>query len=74
MTIAVNIQWDIDDDEKDSIALPGAIVIPEEIETDDGIVDYITDYTGFCHNGFEIARSRREAALRRQPRNQISSN
>ena len=46
MTIAVNIQWDIDDDEKNSIALPSAIVIPEWVETDGGIVDYITEYTG----------------------------
>lgn len=49
---AVNIEWDTDDTE---IALPSEILIPDEIKLDtDAISDYISDYTGFCHFGFEL--------------------
>lgn len=49
---AVNIEWDTDDAE---IALPSEILIPDEIKLDtDAISDYISDYTGFCHFGFEL--------------------
>lgn len=56
---AVNIKWDVDDEE-DLKDLPTEIDIPPEIaeESDDeyeeAISDYISDVTGFCHRGFEI--------------------
>lgn len=56
---AVNIQWDIDYPE--GLELPTEIQIPEDIIDEDDyegtldeISDYITDYTGFCHKGFEV--------------------
>ena len=56
---AVNIQWDIDYPE--GLKLPSEIEIPEDIIDEDDyegtldeISDYITDYTGFCHKGFEV--------------------
>ena len=51
---AINIEWDVDNKE-DLDYLPKEIEIPEEIEDDeDEISDYITDETGFCHNGFDL--------------------
>ena len=53
---AINIQWDVDD-ESQLDYLPTEIDIPDEvIEEDeiDGASDYISDVTGFCHNGFEL--------------------
>lgn len=54
-TIAANIKWDIDDTDDKDINLPGKIIIPDDIKDDtDAISDYISDMTGFCHNGFDI--------------------
>lgn len=50
---AINIEWDVDYPE-DLENLPQEIEIPNGIEDDDEISDYISDYTGFCHKGFEI--------------------
>lgn len=51
--IAINIKWDIDYD--DNGMLPTEIEIPKEIENDeDKISDYLSDYTGYCHEGFEL--------------------
>lgn len=54
---AVNIEWDVDfEEEKEN--LPEEIEIPEDIaerNDDEEISDYITELTGFCHKGFEIA-------------------
>lgn len=36
------------------MSLPNEIEIPEDIEDDDEISDYLSDVTGFCHKGFEI--------------------
>lgn len=53
---AINIQWDVDD-ESDLANLPSEIEIPEDIQdSDDDISDYISDVTGFCHQGYEIAK------------------
>ena len=52
---AVNIQWDIDD-EKDLENLPEEIEIPDGMTDEEEISDYITDCTGFCHNGFSVDR------------------
>lgn len=50
---AINIQWDVDNP-KDLEELPTEIDIPDGIDDEDGISDYITDATGFCHKGFEV--------------------
>lgn len=36
------------------MSLPNEIEIPEDVEDDDEISDYLSDITGFCHKGFEI--------------------
>lgn len=51
---AVNIQWDIDPEDMDSIELPTEIDIPADIQDDEGISDYLSNVTGFCHKGFEL--------------------
>lgn len=51
---AINIKWDVDF-QLDLEDLPTEIEIPEEIEDDeDAISDYISDFTGFCHQGFSL--------------------
>lgn len=50
---ATNIQWNVDDP-KDLELLPKEIDIPDGIDDEDEISDYITDETGFCHKGFEL--------------------
>ena len=50
---AVNIIWDVDF-EKDLEFLPTEIEIPNEINDEDEISDYISDITGFCHKGCYI--------------------
>ena len=51
---AVNIQWDIDPEDDDGVELPNEITIPNDIEDEEAISDYISDVTGFCHKGFEL--------------------
>ena len=53
--IAFNIQWDVDNEE-DLHFLPNEIEIPEGIEDEDEISDYLSDVTGFCHKGFELSK------------------
>lgn len=36
------------------MCLPNEIEIPEDMEDDDAVSDYLSDVTGFCHKGFEI--------------------
>ena len=50
---AIGIEWDVDFPE-DLDILPQEILIPDGIQDVDEISDYISDYTGFCHRGFEI--------------------
>lgn len=50
---AVNIQWDVDDP-NDLEQLPKEIEIPSEMTDEEEISDYITNFTGFCHKGFDI--------------------
>ena len=50
---AINIKWDVDFEE-DLEMLPNEIEIPNGMEDEDEISDYITDKTGFCHCGFEL--------------------
>lgn len=50
---AVNIAWDTDDEDVD---LPTEIDIPAEVDDED-VADYLSDQTGFCHFGFQIAHA-----------------
>lgn len=52
---AINILWDIDDG--DDVQLPTEIEIPDSMSgaDEDEISDYLSDVTGFCHKGFELA-------------------
>lgn len=50
---AINIDWDVDD-EKDRALLPTEIEIPAGMEDKEDISDYLSNITGFCHNGYEF--------------------
>ena len=54
--IAINIQWDVDNEE-DLDSLPQRVILPEEMTDDDEISDYLTDLTGFCHRGFSLVEA-----------------
>lgn len=58
---AINIKWDIDEDENDNIdvlqMLPEEMEIPKYITDEEEISDWLSDETGFCHNGFELVES-----------------
>lgn len=58
---AINIKWDVDFEE-DLESLPTEIEIPDWIEEDDydAIDDYLSDVTGYCHNGYELVDSEEE--------------
>ena len=55
---AVNIKWETDGDKDVLSELPTEIELPNELtdgEIDyDGIDDYLSDKTGFCHFGYEL--------------------
>lgn len=50
---ATNIKWAVDHDE-DKVMLPTEIEIPTGIEDEDEISDYLSDITGFCHEGYTL--------------------
>lgn len=50
---ATHIQLDVDEPE-DMESLPTEIDIPDGMTDIEEISDYITDQTGFCHNGFIV--------------------
>ena len=50
---AINIEWDVDNEE-DLEMLPTEIDIPDGMENEDEISDYLSDVTGFCHKGFYL--------------------
>lgn len=57
---AVDIDWDVDsEDERDS--LPSEIEIPEGMEDEEDISDYLSDVTGFCHKGFRLVDCSKES-------------
>lgn len=60
---AINILWDVDDEE-DEISLPEEIDIPEDMTDEDEISDYISDETGFCHYGFDLVNDNGDAIER----------
>ena len=48
----INILWDTDGEE---VNLSNEIEIPDWVDKDDdGVSDYLSDATGFCHFGFEL--------------------
>lgn len=51
--VAINIQWDVDNEE-DLDGLPQRVILPEGMMDDDEISDYLSDLTGFCHRGFSL--------------------
>ena len=54
--VAINIQWDVDNEE-DLDSLPQRVILPEEMTDDDEISDYLSDLTGFCHRGFSLVEA-----------------
>ena len=52
---AVNIQWDTDGDKTIAAQLPAEVDIPDGITGEDAVSDYISETTGYCHTGFELA-------------------
>ena len=65
MLKAINIKWDTDGDEEVLQDLPTEMIIPKELEdcyssdseyVMEEISDWLSDETGFCHDGFEIVR------------------
>lgn len=54
MLKATNIIWDTDDECDETIFLPSVLEIPEGMEDEEEISDYISNLTGFCHYGFEL--------------------
>ena len=51
---AINIHWDVDYEE-DLDGLPTEIELPDGMDDEDEISDYISDVTGFCHKGFHLS-------------------
>ena len=48
---AIEIEWDVDHDD-DIALLPTEVEIPDGMECEDEISDYLSDLTGFCHKGY----------------------
>lgn len=48
--IVTNIEWNMD--EEDNIELSETIAIPEGMIDANEISDYLSEQTGYCHNGF----------------------
>lgn len=51
---ATNIKWDVDREMELLDELPKEIAIPIGMVDDDEISDYITNVTGFCHEGYDL--------------------
>lgn len=61
---AINIEWDTDDYDEDTITadcvnmlddyLPTEMEIPDGMTDAEEISDWLSDETGFCHKGFEL--------------------
>lgn len=65
MLKAINIMWDTDGDNKIFENLPKEMFIPDELEIMyekdkeyalEEISDWLSDETGFCHDGFEVVK------------------
>ncbi len=51
---AINIKWDTDGDMELLDELPTEIEIPNGMTDEEEISDYLSDETGFCHEGFVL--------------------
>ena len=65
MLKAINIKWDTDGDMEVFDELPTEMIIPNELEelykkdreyALEEISDWLSDETGFCHDGFEVVK------------------
>lgn len=67
MLKAINIKWDTDGDTEVLNNLPKEMIIPDYLEeyycfdknnkyATEEISDWLSNETGFCHNGFEIVK------------------
>ena len=54
---AINIEWDVDCEE-DREFLATEIDIPDSMEDDDEISDYLSDTTGYCHKGYILVKEK----------------
>lgn len=54
MLKATNILWDTDYD--DDGELPTEIDLPEGMTNEDEISDYLSEVTGYCHQGYVLER------------------
>ena len=54
---ATHIQWDTDGNDEIREQLPQTIAIPNGMTDEDTISDYLSDQTGFCHKGFQLAET-----------------
>lgn len=52
--LATKIEWDTDNEV--NTELPESIEIPQGITDEDEISEYISNQTGFCHNGFILTK------------------
>ena len=50
---AINIEWDVDYEEE-LMNLPDEITIPDGMEDEEEISDFLSDVTGYCHRGFSL--------------------
>lgn len=67
MLKAINIKWDTDRDMEVLNELPTELIIPDDLEelykikedreyALEEISDWLSDETGFCHDGFEVVK------------------
>lgn len=65
MLKAINIKWDTDGDMEVLNKLPTEMIVPDELEEIykkdkeyalEEISDWLSDETGFCHDGFEVVK------------------
>lgn len=65
MLKAINIKWDTEGDMEVLNELPTEMIIPDELEEMykkereyalEEISDWLSDETGFCHDGFEVVK------------------
>lgn len=55
---ATNIKWDTDGDKELLKTLPSEVEIPEGMTGEEEISDYLSEVTGFCHEGYALKKHR----------------
>lgn len=56
---AIDIEWDFDGEdlsEEEKEAIPTEIDIPDGIEDEEEISDFLSNKTGWCHKGFVLIK------------------